>query len=176
MDFTFVLSQVADEIQRRGRRFAVIGGVGLAALGMPRTTLDLDLVVEADLQDELVAFLEQQGYATLHRSAGYSNHLHADPRRGRIDLVYVQGGTADRVFAGVNRQPGPGGLPTPVPRPEHLAALKVLAMKNDPSRIFQDLADIRFLLTLPGVDRAEVRGYFARHGLLERFHDVERTL
>jgi hypothetical protein len=37
-----------------------------------------------------------------------------------------------------------------VPRPEHLAAMKVQAMKNDPSRTFQDLADIQALLSLPG--------------------------
>lgn len=49
-------------------------------------------------------------------------------------------------------------------------------MKNDPARTFQDLADIRFLLTLPGTDRVEIRGYFERHGLKERFDDLERTL
>ena len=39
--------------------------------------------------------------------------------------------------------PGPDERPVPVPRPEHLAAMKVLAIKNDPSRTFQDLADLR---------------------------------
>jgi hypothetical protein len=42
--------------------------------------------------------------------------------------------------------------------------------------MFQELADIRFLLSRPDVDRELVRQYFERHGLLERFHDVERTL
>jgi len=52
----------------------------------------------------------------------------------------------------------------------------VLAIKNDPSRTFQDLADIRFLLARGGADRQVVRSYFERHGLLERYLDVERTL
>lgn len=63
-----------------------------------------------------------------------------------------------------------------VPKPEHLAAMKVLAMKNDPTRTFQELADIRFLVTMPGVDRVEVKSYFDRHGLEERFDDLEKTL
>ena len=63
-----------------------------------------------------------------------------------------------------------------MPKPEHLAALKVLAMKNDPARTFQELADIRFLLTLPGVDRQEVRAYFERYGLEESFHELETSL
>ena len=71
---------------------------------------------------------------------------------------------------------GPGDVEVPVPRPEHLAALKVVALKNAPSRELQDLADIRYLLTLPGVDRIEVRGYFERHGLESRFDEIERTL
>lgn len=74
------------------------------------------------------------------------------------------------------RKPGPGGLQVLVPKPEHLAALKVLAMKNDPARIFQEMADIRFLLTVPGVDRHEIRDYFERQGLKERFDELERTL
>jgi hypothetical protein len=53
--------------------------------------------------------------------------------------------------------------------------MKVLAMKNDPSRVFKDLADIQALLDLPGVDEREVRGYFVRHGLLARFEDLQRA-
>jgi hypothetical protein len=62
----------------------------------------------------------------------------------------------------------------PVPRAEHLAAMKVHAMKNDPSRTLQEMADIQFLLRLPGVDIEEIRGYFERSGLLERYHEIER--
>ena len=47
-------------------------------------------------------------------------------------------------------------------------------MKNDPSRALQEMADIQFLLRLPGVDTEEIRGYFARSGLLERYREIER--
>lgn len=107
---------------------------------------------------------------------GYSNHLHRDPSRGRVDVVYVSGDTAGALFGATRLLDGPDGRPMPVPSPEHLAAMKVLAIKNDPSRTFQDLADIRFLLARGGADRQVVRSYFERHGLLERYLDVERTL
>jgi hypothetical protein len=45
--------------------------------------------------------------------------------------------------------------------------MKVQAMRNDPSRLLQDLADVQYLLRLAGIDRAEVRGYFERAGLQE---------
>jgi hypothetical protein len=46
-------------------------------------------------------------------------------------------------------------------------------MKNDPSRKYQDMADVRFLLSLSGIDREAVRAQFAKRGLLELFHELE---
>jgi hypothetical protein len=76
VNFGLVLRTVSGFLAGRGYRFALIGGVALAAYGLVRTTLDLDLVVESRCQDDLVAFLESLGFGTLHRSSGYSNHLH----------------------------------------------------------------------------------------------------
>lgn len=176
MNFGTVLGVVASFLEEKGFRYALIGGIALAAYGLPRTTVDVDLAVESAAQDDLVRFLESRGYETLNRSRGYSNHLHSDSDQGSLDFVYVGGETADRLFAGCHRLQGPGGMEVPVPKPEHLAALKVLAMKNDPARTFQEMADIRFLLTLPGVDRGEIRDYFERHGLKDRFDELESTL
>lgn len=176
MNFATVLGVVAGFLDEHGYRYAVIGGIALAAYGLARTTVDVDLAVESAAQDDLIRFLESRGYETLNRSRGYSNHLHPDSERGSLDFVYVGGETADRLFAAFRRLQGPGGTEIPVPKPEHLAALKVLAMKNDPGRTFQEMADIRFLLTLSGVDRGEVRGYFERHGLKDRFDELESTL
>ncbi len=163
-------------LDERGFRHALIGALALAAYGLPRATVDLDLVVDAEAQDAIVEHLEQRGYETVHRSPGYSNHVHPDPSSGRVDFVYIDRDTADALFSAARAFPGPAGRTTLLPRPEHLAAMKVLAIKNDPTRTFQDLADIRFLLTLPGVNREEVRGYFAKHGLEGRFDDLEKTL
>ena len=74
MDFGAVLRRVSVFLNGKGFRFALIGGVALAAYGLARTTLDLDLVVESRAQADLIAFLESVGFATLHRSTGYSRH------------------------------------------------------------------------------------------------------
>ena len=70
MDFGAVLQTVTGFLDEKGLRYAVIGGGALAAYGLPRTTRDLDLVVESAAQNELVQHLESLGYATLHRSSG----------------------------------------------------------------------------------------------------------
>ena len=57
----------------------------------------------------------------------------------------------------------------------HLAAMKAYSIKNDPKRTLRELANIRVLLDAPGVDRAEINGYFVRYGLeelLDRLDEV----
>jgi Nucleotidyl transferase of unknown function (DUF2204) len=174
MDFARVLSAAAAFLTAAGQRFVVIGGVALAAYGRTRTTFDLDLLVLATVRDALIEHLESLGYRTLHRSSGYSNHAHSDPRMGRLDIVYVDEETAEKVFALAQQLPGPHGLSMPTAAPEHLVAMKVLAMKNDPARVELEMADLRFLLNLPQTDLEEARRGFERRGLLHYFEEIRR--
>jgi hypothetical protein len=176
MDFAHVYGVVASFLEERGAPVAVIGGLGLHGHGVTRATLDLDLAAEAEVQDALVAFLESQGYETLYRSAGYSNHIHTADGLGRVDIVYLDKDTAQSLFSGCAPRLELGSRTALVPRAEHLAAMKVQAMKNDRSRELQDLADIQALLRIPGVDAAEVQGYFERAGLLDRYDAIRQTL
>lgn len=173
MDFATVLGRIKERLERSDHPIALVGGLGLAAFGITRATLDLDLLVPASAQDEVVGLMEELGYETLYRSSGYSNHLHANERLGRVDFIYVRGDTETRIFENARPVEGPGGVEVLVPRPEHLAAMKVLAMKNDPDRRLRELADIALLLRLPGVDREAVREQFELHGLLESWHELE---
>lgn len=171
LDFEKTLRMVDAFFGRHGQPWALAGAAALSTYGLARATQDLDFVADAGFQDRLVPHLEAAGYRTLHRSAGYSNHLHTDVALGRLDFVYVGGETSRRLFDEC-REAVFGGRTVRVPRPEHLAAMKVQAMKNDPDRRLQDLADVRFLLSVPGVDGQEVRGYFERAGLLRDFDEI----
>ena len=169
-----MLETVAGFFERTGFRYAVIGAFGLHAYGLSRGTFDLDFVAEAAAQPKLVAFFESLGYETLHVSAGYSNHLHAMEALGGVDIVYVRGETSERLFEACRTMAGPGGRQVPVPRAEHLAAMKIQAMKNDPRRTLGEMEDIRFILALPGIDEPEIRGYFERAELRDRYDELKR--
>lgn len=175
MRFDEVLGVFSEFFERESIRYAVIGGLALQAWGLSRFTRDIDLVVARSARDRVVAFAESLGFETLHVSEGYSNHLHPDRERGRVDFMYVDDTTAARLFASVVEKPIVGTRSAPVPAPEHLLAMKAIAMKNAPARVLTDAADAGFLLQLPGVDRAAVRDFFARHGLLELFDAIERN-
>ncbi|NIA09212.1 MAG: hypothetical protein GWP10_05620 [Nitrospiraceae bacterium] len=92
---------------------------------------------------------------------------------GRLDFIYVEGRTADALFSGARAMLSIGERKIPVPRPEHLIALKVLAMKNDPARTFREMADIQFLMGLPGIDEEMVKTYFRQKGLLEQYYEIK---
>jgi hypothetical protein len=175
LNFARVLEVISVFLEEKGHRYALIGGVALAAYGLARTTLDLDFVLDAEAEEDVIGFLESRGYQTLHRSSGYSSHVHPDLRWGRVDILYVRGETSREIFGACRTSLGPGGVTVLLPKPEHLAAMKTLAMKNDPGRTFQEMADIRFLLHLPGVDRQEIRAYFERYGMGERFDELEKS-
>jgi hypothetical protein len=176
LDFADVLGKVAAFFEREKQPFAVIGAFGLHAYGLSRATTDLDFVTDFAVQAALVPYLESIGYETLHVSTGYSNHLHPVSALGRLDFVYVSGETSRQLFGSARIMTILEGILLAVPRAEHLAAMKIQAMKNDPQRTFQEMADILFLLRLPDIDRNEIRGYFEKQGMIDKYDEICKLL
>jgi len=173
VDFSKVLAEIARFLDAERVRYGLAGAFALWAHGLQRATSDLDLITEARGQGPLLTFLDALGYERLHVSDGFSNHLHPDPVWGRVDFIYLDDRTADLIFARAVRSRVLPGVEMLAPSPEHIAAMKVQAMKNDPARTFKELADIQFLLQVPGVDDVEIRGYFEKAGLSERFDEIK---
>jgi hypothetical protein len=173
MDVSRVLNLVRPFFENRAEPYALVGGLALLAYGAPRATFDVDLLAPRRTQKDLVAFLETQGFTTLSILPGFSNHQHSDPALGRMDVIYVSGTTADAVFAGCSRKAISAAVQAPVPRPEHLVAMKAQSFAKDGTR-YSDLADLQFLLSLPRLDLVEARGYFESAGLAEYFDRLRR--
>jgi len=67
-------------------------------------------------------------------------------------------------------------LSLPVPKPEHIAAMKIFARKKDPSREYQEMADLQFLLGLTGIEKKEIKSYFEKYGLLEKYEELSKKI
>lgn len=148
-----------------GTRWAVIGGIAMNAYGYARATVDFDIVAEESHRARLVDALGGEGFRVLNDVEGFTNLLHADPALGRLDVMWLERETAERVLARARPSRDSGGLTIPVPAPEHLVAMKVRAIQCHPVRVFRDGSDLQHLLTLPELDHNEVRGYFEKAGL-----------
>lgn len=172
MEFAKVLANLGEFFEKHHARFGVAGAMALHAYGITRATTDLDLVVERSVQVALLIHLEGLGYERLHVSTGYSNHVHPIASLGRVDFIYVDEPTAAALFSAAKQHELFPGQTVAVFRPEHLAAMKALAMKDNPRRELQDLADVQLLLGVPGVDRELIRQQFERYGMKDKFDEL----
>lgn len=173
MQFDEVLRTFSGFFEREGIRYAVIGGLAIRAWGHVRTTQDVDFVVEQTVKQQVVAFAEREGFETLNVSEGYSNHVRG---ADRVDFMYVDQATADDLFRGAETREVISGVHMKVAKPEHLSAMKAIAIKWNPRRGWRDVDDVLFLLRLPGVDRQFVRDYFVRKGLLKIYDEIEKRI
>jgi hypothetical protein len=160
--------------KQAGIDYALVGAFALKAYGYLRATEDVDFLVRSADQSRVIAYLESLGYETIYRSAGYSNHVHPLAKLGRIDFIYVKGETADSILSEARPLFLIDDLSVPVVRAEHLIALKVFAMKNDPERSFKELADLQYLIRLPELDLEEIRGYFEKYGQMEKYDELTK--
>ncbi len=174
MDFESRLREITKFFQEEGIVCTLVGAFALRAYGLARATNDLDFMTASSARDRTVAFMEDLGYETLHVSTGYSNHLHPDSSYGRVDFVYADAETLEKIRAASETAVRIGDVDVPVPSAEHLIAMKILAMKNDPTRSLQEMADIQHLLGVSGVDRDRVQEYFEKWGLLDRYDEIQK--
>lgn len=155
------IQEVIATLNRRGVRFALIGGLALASHKVIRATQDIDLLTDAESADEVDRELIRIGYSCVHRSPDAGNYLRGDER---VDLLYAARPIARKLLAGApERATAFGDLH--VISLEGLIGLKLQGLVNDPRRT-QDLEDIRALMRANrgAVDMAEVREYFRLFG------------
>lgn len=119
---------------------ALIGGLGLACYGSTRATIDLDLLIYESDKEAAKGTLVKNGFELVNESAEVLQFAGL----GYVDLLIARRPISKEILE-LSRDGGPEGIR--FVRAEDLVGLKIQAYKNDPSREFQDKADIQFLLT-----------------------------
>jgi len=165
---------IIDFFSQRHYPFALVGAYALHAYGYTRATRDVDFLTRIEYQNEIVGHLESLGFETLHRSDGYSNHLHT-ANGSRVDFVYVEGKTADTVLGETQNRLVMKGLAVPVVSPEHLVALKLFSITNDPGRKLKELADIREIVQLTGMEHDTLAKIFNDYGMGEFINEIKES-
>lgn len=151
------LRGIASELDRRGRAFAVVGGLAVSVRAEPRFTRDVDLALavanDADAE-ALVRSLVASGYrviASLEQEAvgRLATVRLQSPSEGPegvvVDMLFASSGVEPEIVRASEVLEALPGLPVPVARVGDLLALKVLS--NGPERP-QDQIDIVALLRL----------------------------
>jgi hypothetical protein len=164
-----IAKALAEYMERNQRDYALVGGFALYAYGYVRATRDIDFVVRLRDQQVLTRFLESLGFETTHQSDVFSNYVH--PVGGvRVDLMYVDGTTADMIFGAATRRVVLEGFTIPVASAEHLVAMKLFSAQSNPERRLKDLADAAEIVRRAGVAPQVLRTYCVKYGM-ERYFD-----
>jgi hypothetical protein len=164
------MDALAQRFTMNGIDFAFIGGVALAMHGLPRTTKDLDLIVNGDAADEADALMVEIGFERLQRSDTFGNYL-LGPLR--VDLLFTRGAHSRRMLQRA-RPIAIRRSTSKLVSPEDLIGLKLQALANNPARPF-DRGDIEMLLArfLDSMDLALLRDYFK---LFEKESELDALL
>lgn len=156
-----VLRRAARDLGDLGYRWALIGGLAVAARAEPRTTRDVDvaLAVHDDAEaEQVVASFLRRGYRLFaqlehtdaKRLVGMRLVSPADETEGLVvDLLFASSGIEREVVDDAEILEFMPGLEVPVARTGHLIALKILAFQPDhPERRPHDIHDARALIAV----------------------------
>jgi predicted nucleotidyltransferase len=150
------LRQIAEDLWKLERSWALIGGLAVGAWAEPRTTRDVDLAVAVagDKDAEALVFrLQALGYEVLvvleqELTSRLATVRLRPPSEGEggviVDLLFASSGIEPEITRAAMELDIISGLRVPVARIGHLVALKLLA-RDDRERP-QDSDDLRALL------------------------------
>jgi hypothetical protein len=126
-------------------RLLIIGGNALIAYGSERLTQDCDCAVVATGERELAATLSKAGYIFSERFDSFSRYVHLGRVKPTVDVMLLDESTFEKLWI-ESREVSLDGQQLRVPKPLHLVALKLHALKQNPDRMGKDWEDIKFLL------------------------------
>lgn len=134
-----------DAFAQCGDRLLLIGGNAMIGYGSERLTQDCDCAVVAEDERLVAAVLQPLGYLFKERFSSFVRYAHLGGRRPVVDVMLLNAATFGKLSA-QSREIDMAGIALRAPKPLHLVALKLHALKQNPTRLGKDWEDIRYLL------------------------------
>jgi len=173
-----VIELVSTEFKKKKIPCVLIGGFALGFHKFQRTTMDIDFMIsEVDLklaQETLV----NVGYKPYEKGEGLFVRFKSNSEELMdLDLVLVEPETLKEIMnQGIRGKVG--NLELIVPKLEHLIAMKLHAIKNNPHRELNDLLDIVSLMRNNDIDPRsnKIKELCLKFGTAEVYEKIIRAL
>ena len=147
MDFRVVLQLITEEFSKQDIRYAVIGGFALGALGVPRATIDMDLLIYREDWLRVDDIMKKKGYACVHKSDEVAQYVSALNIFGEVDFLLAHRNIARKMLENAQvREVFSGKQKVKVLKAEDVIGLKIQALVNNAARATKEYADIESLL------------------------------
>lgn len=177
MDFTLVLRNLLERLDRDGIHYALMGGFALGMRGAPRATNDLDFLIDRNDLAKLDSIMHALGYELSYRSDNVSQFASPLKVMGVVDFLHAHRAASREALKRAERLPWDKDAPAiPVLHTEDLIAFKLQASCNDPERSAMDQADVENLIAAaPGsLDWQRIEAYFSLFGMEQEFERLRR--
>ncbi|MDA8241183.1 MAG: nucleotidyl transferase AbiEii/AbiGii toxin family protein [Nitrospiraceae bacterium] len=162
MDFKIVFSKLLTAFEEQDVRYALMGGFAMGLWGVARSTVDLDFLVRREDMPKVDKIMAGMGYELRHHSENVSQYVSPLRVMGEVDFLHAfREASVEMLKRAADKKIFNGSLTVRTLRPEDLIGLKLQAIKNNPQREGNDMADIRTLIQSQktGLDWELVRGY-----------------
>lgn len=146
MDFKTVISSLLQRFKEHRVRYGLMGGFALGLWGVARSTVDLDILVHRDDLAKIDTIMKDLAYECKFRSENVAQYTSPLGRYGEVDFLFAfREASRGMLERSVEKKIFGGELAIKVLLPEDLIGLKLQAIKNNPARREQDMADIKAL-------------------------------
>ena len=172
-----LFATLAQETERRGLQFVVIGGLAVNFYGYSRETADLDVLVLRDSRAAWLSFFAQLGYSVEHEAQTFIQFAPPGTADWPVDLMLVGEPTFRQMFE-ASSVVEMRGAKLRIPSLDHLMALKLHALKHTrPHRFLKDFQDLEGLLMVNHLDpkSENIRLLFAKYGTLDLHEKIIRA-
>jgi len=153
MKYPTAFHLISTEFPKARIPILVIGGFAVNAYQVTRTTADLDLLMTEEYFEKAKSIFEREGYQLTVQERLFARwRSEKEPSSLAVDAVFVDPTTFASILKD-SREQDLKGIHYRVPSLNHLLALKIHALKNNPNRRgFVDLHDVLSLTQTHGID------------------------
>ena len=149
----------------------------MGILGIMRTTMDMDFLVQKDDVEKVKVVLENYTYKCIYITENVSQYVSDIDSHGTLDFIHAFRPISLRMLTEKQiKTIYNGDMAIPVLKPEDIIGLKVQALANNPKREELDKGDIKAILEKyrEHVDWSRLKEYFALFSLTEYYEELQK--
>lgn len=175
MDLKKTLTLIVAEFEKHDVAYAIIGGFAMGALGVPRSTIDLDFLVPSGTLHKIDAIMLAMGYKKVFSSENASQYVSPSIEMGEVDFLHAFRPISLKMLAESETVSVFGTQARiKVLKAEDIIGLKLQAIKNNPDRAAKDGSDIEELLKAKKPDWEVLKTYFELFDMGGRFLELRK--
>lgn len=174
MDLKKALTLTVTEFEKNNIPYAIIGGFAVGALGIPRSTIDLDFLVSSETLHKVESIMLALGYDKVFSSENASQYVSPFPEMGEVDFLHAFRPISLKMLSEAETLPVFGkGTKVKVLKAEDIIALKLQSISNNPDRLAKDNSDIEELMKNRPLNWEALKSYFELFDMGPRFRELK---